>query len=846
MSYLDGPRILFAGTFQASPATINNTPNNYNPENYNQNTLKPEKIELYWEPKGDSIFNLINCQVTAVQTPTGGGDPLVGSQVAALYTSSPPKLVDLDPMQQNGSEIWGMTVMLGDFGGAYVQGAFTPVAFNGIWGNSQGPNTPRNSASGAAVYQSTLTNLKWNAGTSAILLRLQAISPNRLSIRLVVSAHNNAPQLYAFTAATFSAMAAQGIPSAILTKIEPLKAYYMNLGKNDLPDQQGYIPTIEYVNYLLAQVLDQGAISAYGAAILAATLQPYEPWIDYSTQPPLPLPEQPLFGFNYGKLVGAVGPCLDDEPSFVVPARTLAPIPAPQRQTTKDAPPSPPTPASWWAQAKLDLAASPPSLTLDLANSLPVRLPGRPVWQDEIGTLSLAYYTRTGNTTQYTTIVPSIDYANPDFIDKQSGMLVITDFGSVNPQTLAGVPLAVLRTTTVNGVATTVPFLEECADGWSLRADRFIYRMNPGLPTTATFAQGETNVVDFYVRKFGQIAGTSAAKIGLAVLTPSEASNYTLSTLGTSGTRGIDDRNLSVPPGKLTFSSTSLAVQDGKASAVIRGLDPGNPRGYVDGQVYFNTYNFDPPVASFHQDPNDVISVQIYQQHPITGQPSWVNGIGDVLRQYGMLYPIMGQFELWTYQGVCENREKIQRVLGLDISQPLHMPASRDLSAIRAQLVLGWFTAGMPYGRIGPAGGPGWAWDNLPEVATWGAMTGLVIRSGDIIDAVAPVYGTRTATPYGGDGGTQSQLDFTGDAIVALSGFTGSYFGATQVAQLSLTTAGGRTFGPYGTLRNVAAPQPFDLRAPTGGKINSLFGTTFAHSGSGPYVAAIGGNVVPV
>jgi len=844
MSYLDGPRILFAGTFQASPATINNTPNNYNPANYNQNTLKPEKIELYWEPKGDSIFNLLNCQVTGVQASTGGSDPLVGSQVAALYTSSPPKLVDLDPMQQNGSEIWGMTVMLGAFGGAYVQGAFTPVAFNGIWGNSQGPNTPRNSASGAAVYQSTLTNLTWNAGSSAVLQRLQAISPNRLSIRLVVSAHNNAPQLYAFTAATFSTMSAQGIPGTVLTKIEPLKAYYMNLGSNNLPENQGEIPTIEYVNYLLAQLLDQGEISEYGPAILGITKLPYEPWIDYSTQQPLP--EQPLFDFNYGKVVGAVGPCLDDEPAFVVPARTLAPIPAPQRQTTPVVPPSPPTPAGWWAQAKLDLAATPPSLTLDLANSLPVRLPGRPLWQEQLGTLSLAYYTRTGSSTQYTPIVPSIDYADPAFIDQQSGILVVTDFGGVDPAALAGRPLAVLRTTTVGGVATTVPFLEECVDGWSLRADRFIYRMNPGLPTTPTFAQGETNVVDFYVRKFGQIAGTSAARIGLAVMTPSEASNYTLSTLGTSGTRGIDERNLSVPQGKLTFSATPLAVQDGKASVTIRGLDPGNPRGYVDGQVYFNTYNFVPPVAGFYQDPNDLVSVQIYQQHPVTGQPSWVNGIGDVLRQYGMLYPIMGQFQLWTYQGVCENREKIQRVLGLDISQPLHMPASRDLSAIRAQLVLGWFAAGMPYGRIGPAGGTGAAWDNLPEVTTWGAMTGLVIRSGDIVDAVAPVYGTRTATQHGGGGGTPSQIDFTGDAIVALSGVTGSYFGATQVAQLSLTTASGRTFGPYGAARNVAAPQPFDLRAPAGGKINSLFGATFTHSGGGLYVAAIGGNVVPV
>src|SRR6185503_7639355 len=98
MSYLDQPRINFGGTFQASPATINNTPNNYNPANYNEDSLKPQNIELYWEPKGDSIFDLLNCTVTTVEAPNSANDSLVGSTVTALYTGAPPKLVDLDPM----------------------------------------------------------------------------------------------------------------------------------------------------------------------------------------------------------------------------------------------------------------------------------------------------------------------------------------------------------------------------------------------------------------------------------------------------------------------------------------------------------------------------------------------------------------------------------------------------------------------------------------------------------------------------------------------------------------------------------------------------------------------------
>jgi hypothetical protein len=287
-----------------------------------------------------------------------------------------------------------------------------------------------------------------------------------------------------------------------------------------------------------------------------------------------------------------------------------------------------------------------------------------------------------------------------------------------------------------------------------------------------------------------------------------------------------------------------VAVQGGKATVIMQGANPGNPRGYVDGQVYFTTYNFSPEVADFHQDPNDIISAQIYQENPITGYPTWKNGIENILKQYGMLYPIMGQFQLWSYQGVVENHDKIQRVLGLDISQPLFMPVTRDLSAIRCKLILDWFNAGMPYEQIGPAGAPGQGWNNLPEVSTWGPLTGVEIRSEDIINSFAPVYGDRTAKPVGTfGGGTLNQVDFLGEPIVTISGVTGTYLAPPCIGRLEFTTASNRTFGPYGTLQNVANQQPFRLSAPEGFRINSFFGTT---ERSGMFIASIGGNVFPL
>jgi hypothetical protein len=318
---------------------------------------------------------------------------------------------------------------------------------------------------------------------------------------------------------------------------------------------------------------------------------------------------------------------------------------------------------------------------------------------------------------------------------------------------------------------------------------------------------------------------------------------YTLATMGTGGTNGIDAKNTSTPPGKLQLPSGGAKVTGGKATVTITATDPGNPRGYVDGQVYFATYDFDPPVEGYNQDPDDLISVQIYQQTPITGTPTWRNGIGDILRQYGMLYPIMGQFRLWTYGGVVENNAKIARVLRLDASLPLHMPATRDLSSIRCNLILSWFDAGMPYGPIGPVGGPGTSWNNLPTVGGWGRMTSLVVRSGDVIDAIQPIYGSNAAPSQGGPGGGPTRIDLTDDAIVSITGSSGTYFGRAQLAQLTFTTARGKTYGPFGTMRNVSSPSPFELTAPAGGAIWSFFGTTAVHTDGTTYVASLGGNV---
>lgn len=651
MSYLDFPRLCFRGLFQASPSTINNTPNNYDPANWN-----PQATELYWAPNGDGVFDLVQCKVSAVIPPPGSScapDTLTGQPVAAVYTNAAPKIVDLDPMQQNVSEVWGLMLQIGDPTGANVRGTFEPVAFNGIWQNSQGQHTPRSSASGSAVYQSSLTNLNWTVGDSDALRKLQACSPDRLSVRMVVNTHNNNPQGYLFDQTTFPLMTAAGVPQSVADQLQELSAFRQMA--NSTP---GLIPTSSYVVFLLDRFLGEQVAKQWRDTILRITKQPYDTVMPTD--------------FNHGRLTGAVGPAGADEPTFAVPVRTLA---RPNDSTC------------FFANAKLHPDEN--ALTLDLGNSLPVELPGRPPWAEKLGTLSLAYKSPLGSGEHVT--IAQIPYEDAGgLMTIRGGIVDLTGLTDDQVRAIGDSPLLLLGT---SGPTPTV-LLQENEEGLSLRADKFVFRMNPGVPTTDKYPRGETAQIDIHVRKFGRAEGVEGLTVKLQLLGEAAAINYTGGTMGTSGTKGIE--NLSVPQDAIVLQNAEATVNaDGVARFNLKAKNPGNPRGHVDGQIYFLRYGLTKSVPGWIGDSNDLVSIHVYEQTVIEN-PTWENGIQTILSQFGRLYPVMARFDLADYDSVKNFHTIIRSVLELEMGQPLHMPATRDLSDSRRKLILDWMDAGMP------------------------------------------------------------------------------------------------------------------------------------------------------
>jgi hypothetical protein len=447
------------------------------------------------------------------------------------------------------------------------------------------------------------------------------------------------------------------------------------------------------VNHEVNRLLGQADAETYMNAILEATLLPYNPG-NIDTQ------------FPTGYIKGTIGPQPEATPVYYTPSRMLAPF-------GKS--------ICYFAPFNVESTNDNIVITLNLGNALATDKPGYDIAGEQMGDLKLVYFNQrqsAGISLNNAVTLAGIpgDYPGglAGLMKNSAGILDVSINPSLLPKDIApaqanddvmSMPLGLI------GVSKGQPvvWLAENVYGYNVRADKFVFRMNPGIETMPQQPRGGTAEVAFYVTRFGQ----PAANVGLKVwkLNEDEAIKYTSNTLGTSGTRGI--KNLSVPQEALAmadaasitppYSDSSITVAtDAGGIARLRLLasDPGSPRAdqNIDGQVYFIRYTFaDSTIAqSFTQDADDLVSVQVYSKPNIPAQPTWENCIKDILPQYGKLYPIMGRFQLDDYRYVYQNRMAIKTVLSKPMEDALHMPVIRDLSIPRLNAILRWIESGAP------------------------------------------------------------------------------------------------------------------------------------------------------
>lgn len=565
MSYLDVPRLHFAGTFIADPSTVNNTPQNFDPatmitsQNYG------------WNPYGTGQWQFLNCQVQSVvydDGTIGTDDPVIGSPVQGTDKPQIAKLVDLDSEQQMVSEIYGFQVQLTDSSGsAALVGNFEVAAFSDIWFRATvgGGDAPM-----GAFYQSVLTNIQWgDVSNSRFLEQLMAASPDLLSIKFNLDGIN------------------------------------MNLGT----------PT-----------------------------------------------------FTQGRVVGTIGPATVDEPKHFVASRLMRSAPGTD-------PTNPPItlqgmPAAWpmfFAPFRVDDKRQ--VVLVDLGNSISTTTPGGPV-NPALGNLQLAVLP--GNFPPV--LIGPVNYQAPNWYPDTAG---IQEF-PLNDLQVQNVPLGIVQLSADETIS--APLLQEDSQGLFVRADTFVFRLNPG----------ETADANFWATQFGQPAAQqqiNLAQDANVVNQMQSPPNPTTIPIG------IPAEALATASG--SFPTTLTTDDLGQATLTLSASDPGNPRVFIDGQVYGVSYVL--AASNENPDPSNFLSVLVFNSYPQPANPTWQD-VKPIFAQYAKLYPYMrGIIDLACYTDVVASLSAIQRVFSLPKTDPGYMQVTRDMSRDKVNMILKWIELGAPF-----------------------------------------------------------------------------------------------------------------------------------------------------
>jgi hypothetical protein len=638
MSYLNLPRLTFAGLFEADVNTVNNDVRNFSASTFEPRFQTPQvqlpggKTEFngWWNPNGSNNFRLLQCVTTGAAAPHGmacaDADPALGLTVDAQISRTAAKIVDLDPQFQFASAIWGMRIALMGGDTLLMSAEFLPASFRDIYFGrliNEGSGQPVPGSSGASArFTGTLARVAFTAEA--------ARSPFLRALETVAKANDGR-----------------------------LSMSLMTYG------------------YRRTAVKD---------------------------------------GRTFGSVIGSIGPWLRGEPLNFAPGRRFAPV------VTQD---NPFAGASGIGFMNAALAPDKAVLSVDFGMSLPLLLssegtgdaaqpiilpmnigPLRVVVQKQAdgfkvgadGALELTAVTAAGdklNPGQYEEIgvIQGYDFA---WLRRTGGIVDLP----VPPAARALIhdhPLAILSSDPKSGE--TIAIRETVAGLW-VRADDFVQRLD-------TAKEGWTaSTASLHAMKYG--APYAGAPLNVS-LQPEQQ-----------GAGGTDDPNevkppqapippINVPSAKISLPSALTAGPDGVATLTYQALDPGNPRGYIDGQIYVFKYSF--AVSSNSPSPQspmprfENIAVHVRNAFTPPATPSWETDIAPILIQYGNLYPIMsrGLFSLSDYATVVANARLLYLAFTLPIDDPNYMPATRDLSAGKRAMLLSWL-AGYLTGAPGDYG----------------------------------------------------------------------------------------------------------------------------------------------
>ncbi len=232
-------------------------------------------------------------------------------------------------------------------------------------------------------------------------------------------------------------------------------------------------------------------------------------------------------------------------------------------------------------------------------------------------------------------------------------------------------PLGVVQSSPSAGFQ---PLLAEAPNGKWLRADQFVFRLNPGQQESTTF----------YATQFGRRYGNQKISLG-----------YDPSIMAGQTVQGPVPGPTTVgqPESAFTFPTSITTGSDGTAQLPMQAGNPGTPRVYIDGQVYGVSYalgNHPPPVGSV-QNPSQILNALVWSGYQAPSHPTWLRDVEPIFQQYANLYPVMQPIvDLADYGSVISRLAILKNVFHDDMTDPNYMPVTRDLSQAKRDMIKAW------------------------------------------------------------------------------------------------------------------------------------------------------------
>jgi hypothetical protein len=391
--------------------------------------------------------------------------------------------------------------------------------------------------------------------------------------------------------------------------------------------------------------------------------------------------------YTMGHLVGTIGPYRAGEPKHFTIGRQMISAQPPFSVTSGQ---------MNTLQAKVSEDGI--SVTADFGNSFQIESADSGLL--DIGTVLLAVLKT--NPTQVLstvdasqlTVIGEAPYLRTDWYTRTAGVQTFDLTGNASAQAVLGsCPLVVISP--IPGTTSYRVLLQESLGGLYVRADQFVFRINPG----------ESQSMEFYASRFG--VPLPAANISLS----SQSADQSFMG-GSGGGAGVDPPtrptaaipDIFTPADGVAYPASATTGTNGYARVTLtgnpNGLGTPPPRGYIAGQLYGINYQLADQPAGYVANPFNYISILAYAKKDVPAEPTWYSDIERLFTQYGNLYPIMGKYvvDLTDYASVVSRIKVLKLAFSLPAEDPNQMPVTRDLGAGDRATILKWLDTKGPDG----------------------------------------------------------------------------------------------------------------------------------------------------